>query len=105
MDESLAYIINHVFLPPQLPQEDDSDHVKSLALESLCKTALEQFQRRIPDEQPWGLRVQASIRMMGHMIKLRERSGDMLPQEVATSLGNMGDKGMLKRTVRAINCA
>ena len=36
-DGSLSYIINHVFLPSKLPQEDDSEYQKDFALGKQCE--------------------------------------------------------------------
>lgn len=49
--DSLSYIINHVFLPPQLPQKDDYDPDQSKNLIKLCLSGLTYFLRYIPSEQ------------------------------------------------------
>ncbi len=51
MDEDLDFIINHVFLPPKLPQKDDSDDTKNVYLLVKLREALESFQAHIPEQQ------------------------------------------------------
>lgn len=45
------YIVNHIFLPPQLPQEDDFDIVKEHALCKLVEDCAEEYAGRLPPGQ------------------------------------------------------
>jgi len=52
--ENLRYIINHVFLPPRLPQEDEQTngvYDKDFALCCLALRSLEHFISQLPEEQ------------------------------------------------------
>ena len=93
--QSLSYIINHVFLPPKLPQEDDSGVVEDSALIVECEAALESFQAHLPshDCRRWA----ACIRMLRKMLELRDPSGDMISEKVEASLESMVDLGICSR--------
>lgn len=54
LDGTMSYVVNHVFLPPQLPQADDSGNYENdVKLLKLCESALKTFQRYLTshDEQ------------------------------------------------------
>ncbi|KAF8853528.1 hypothetical protein BDZ45DRAFT_761738, partial [Acephala macrosclerotiorum] len=74
----LEYIITHIFLPPKLPQEDDSDSKQDSALIEECREALRSFQARLPDQERW--RWEAPIMMLSKMLDLRDPYGDILSQ-------------------------
>jgi hypothetical protein len=89
--QSLRYIINHVFLPPKLPQEDDS-HVKNdYALIEECEGALRSFQAQISPNEHW--RWAACTRMLSKMLEMRDVSGDTISGKIEESLGSMVDRG------------
>ncbi|KAI9789614.1 MAG: hypothetical protein M1816_005923 [Peltula sp. TS41687] len=48
----LIYMINHVFLPLKLPQQDDHDLVKSNTLTEALLATLKLFQARLPEQDP-----------------------------------------------------
>ena len=89
---SLEYIITHVFLPPKLPQEDDSDPKQDLALTEQVKAALRLFQACRPDRER--RRWAAPILMLSKMLGLRDTSGDILSEKVELSLEAMQGTGM-----------
>lgn len=91
----LKYIITHVFLPPKLPQEDDSDYEKDSTVIRECSSALKSFQAVL--EQCHG-RWTHAIMMLSRMLELRSPSGYMLPEAVDTSLERMAMGGMLTPT-------
>ncbi len=93
----LEYIITHVFLPPKLPQEDDSDSKQDSALIEECRAALSSFQARLPDQERW--RWVAPIMMLSKMLDLRNPCGHMLSQRVELSLGAMEAQGMPKTNI------
>lgn len=89
------YIIAHVFLPPKLPQEDDSNSEQDSALIEECKAALSLFQACLPGQEHW--RWVAPIMMLSKMLELRDPSGgDMLSKNVEISLEKMKTKGTPK---------
>jgi hypothetical protein len=90
---SLLYSINHIFLPPKLPQEDDADITEDLALTEECRAALESFVAHLPpeDHSKW-----ASCRkMLSRMLEIRDPCGDMIVENVEMSLGQMTSGGRL----------
>lgn len=91
MTIELNYIINHVFLPPKLPQKDDSDVSKTNALIDMMLKASESFQDRIPkhERSEWV----PCIKMIRNMRELKDRSGNLIPKNVATALREMLDRG------------
>jgi hypothetical protein len=83
----LGYIITHVFLPPKLPQKDDSNINQDLALIKECRTALESFRALLTDQEH--LRWSSLVVMLSNMLELRGPSGDLLSEKVEISLGNI----------------
>ena len=94
---NLEYIITHVFLPPKLPQEDDSDPKKDLALTEQFRVALRSFQARLPGRER--RRWVAPILMLSKMLGLRDTSGDILSEKVESSLEAMKGTGMPKSSI------
>lgn len=89
---SLHYIINHVFLPPKLPQKDDNDVEMDFAIIEKCKEALQSFQAYISTNGDW--RWAVCDKMLEKMLEMRDRSGDMTSENVEASLRSMIDRGM-----------
>lgn len=94
MNESLKYIINHVFLPPKLPQKDDRDDAKDEALAKQLLVSLQSLQQCIPEQtrSEW----RPCIQMLDSMLKLRDDSGGLVAEEMIGSLQKMNDKGKNK---------
>ena len=92
MHEDLNYIINHIFLPLKLPQEDDSDAKKDAAIIKELLVALRLFQAHMPE----GQRSQWSpcINMISTMLKLRDHLGELMPKRVESALKRMMNGGM-----------
>ncbi|XMA11506.1 hypothetical protein WAI453_004297 [Rhynchosporium graminicola] len=83
----LEYIITHVFLPPKLPQKDDSNPDRDLALTEILKAALDSFQAQLPArERP---RWVGLASMLSKMVELRDLSGDLLSEKIQSSLEAM----------------
>jgi hypothetical protein len=49
--EDALYILNHVFLPPKLPQEDDADRIRDVVLCRLVYDASLEFTQSLPEIQ------------------------------------------------------
>jgi hypothetical protein len=94
---NLEYIITHVFLPPKLPLEDDSDPKQDLALIEQFRAALRSFQARLPGRECW--RWAAPILMLSKMLELRDKFGDILSEEVELSLEAMKGTGMRETSI------
>ena len=89
---NLLYFINHVFLPPKLPQKDDADITGDLALTEECRTALESFVAYLPsgDHSKWA----SCAKMLSRMLETRDR-GDMIVENVKMGLREMTSGGRL----------
>jgi hypothetical protein len=88
----LKYIFDHVFLPPKLPQEDDSDFSKGLSLVRELEAALRSSQGYLPVHQhsDW----LHCIKMISNMLETRDDDcGDLIPQALEKSLKSMLDGG------------
>lgn len=87
---SLLYSINHIFLPPKPPEEDDTDIMEDLALTEEFRAALESFMAPLPPEDrlEW-----ASSKMLSRMLETRDPCGDMIVENVKMSLGQMTSGG------------
>ena len=82
---------NHVFLPPKLPQKDDSDtdFDRTLAYDVLM--ALQEFKRYVPDNA----NLANAIRMIENMISVRQTSsGELIKHNVQRSFENLANLGM-----------
>ena len=98
MHRNLNYIVNHVFLPPQLPQKDDHDASKDAALIEKFVEALSLFKAYIPDHEfpEWS----SCIKMANSMLELRAHSGDLVPENVVTALREMNIRGINELALR-----
>jgi len=88
---SLPYIIDHVFFPPKLPQEDDHDFEKDLAMIRECEASLRSFQAHIPLQEHW--RWEACAKMLSKMVELRDPCGDLISERLNASLNEMRKNG------------
>ena len=67
--KELEYVLNHVFLPPQLPQEQDTGNEADLGAVTLCTLAYEaavQFPQylSVQDQSQWAF----VIKMLGNLL-------------------------------------
>jgi hypothetical protein len=88
---ALLYIFNHIFLPPKLPQNDDSNIAASNALMEKCLTSLEHFQSFIPEDTRSGL--PACIRMIRGTLDLRDDNGTLLAERLDTAMTGLNEDG------------
>ena len=91
MCKALDYIINHVFLPPKLPQKDDSDVTKASSLVEELLAALESFQAHVPEQER--LEWVHCIKMVRNMLQIRDHFGGLLAKDVETALREMVNGG------------
>lgn len=92
MQKDLNYIINHVFLPPKLPQKDDSNDTKSAALIGQVLAALRSFQAYVPEhERPEWI---GCTKMVGSMLELRDHVGGLMAEKLQITLREMMSGGM-----------
>lgn len=91
MGKELGYIINHVFLPPQLPHKDDNGVEETRALIEMVLAAAKLFQAHLPEKERSEL--VPCIKMIGNMLELKDESGKLRSQKVEKALRNMSDGG------------
>ncbi|KAL3419433.1 hypothetical protein PVAG01_09655 [Phlyctema vagabunda] len=99
--DRLLYMIHHVFLPPQLPQEDDSSSDLDHALAEQCEAALELFRTHLPTEQH--LKWATCTKMLGNTLTLRTRNGDLMAERMEHALVQMEINGVLALHLRGQN--
>lgn len=68
----LEYVVNHIFLPPKLPQKDDTNEVMELALARHVYQAAVKYSQLLPQQgiMKWSYIVKA----LGKLCLLHERS-------------------------------
>jgi hypothetical protein len=89
------YIINHVFLPPQLPQRaEESTHESTSALLQLLLHCSEAYARHLTSgdisNSPWP----AAIKMMQYFLAF-ETNDAFSAQEFSTAVTGMCDRGIV----------
>ncbi|OCK75837.1 hypothetical protein K432DRAFT_307659, partial [Lepidopterella palustris CBS 459.81] len=85
-EEAFQYQINHVFLPPELPQKDDTSPLHEKALMETVSAALKRFRSYFqPSERP---ELDRCIRMVGNMICLRDANGFLNPATLNKEIQN-----------------
>ena len=101
MHRELDFIVNHVFLPPKLPQKDDSDATKSTSLIEELLTALRLFQAHVPKQErsEWI----PCIKMVSSMLELRNPFGGLVTEKAESALRTMMDGGKIESTFRGWN--
>lgn len=92
MGKELDYIIHHVFLPPKLPQKDDSGVEKTNALIEMVLAATSLLQDHLPEQErsEWN----PCMKMMRNMLELKNQSGHLIAKKLKRALRNMADGGM-----------
>lgn len=86
--KGLQFIINHVFLPPKLPQQDDSnDQYERSLLDLVCQT-LSTFQAKVaPEHRNIVQDVQQSMAQLAQLLDSSQAlNGDLLQAAAANSL-------------------
>jgi len=103
MHTDLDFIIDHVFLPPRLPQNDDSGSTKSESLITEVLAAIRSFQAHLPEQErsEWI----SSIKMVATMLELRGHLGGLVATEVQTTLKRMMDGGRKKPSLGDEACS
>lgn len=91
--DPLKYIINHAFLPPRLPQEDDYNAKYSKVLIETCQTRLKEFVLQAPAEhrQEW---VSITL-LLRNMLAVIDGSGKLIRQKLTDVIMKMYIKGKI----------
>ncbi|OGM45290.1 hypothetical protein ABOM_006397 [Aspergillus bombycis] len=99
----LEYLINHVFLPPRVPQQDDNDPSHERALVKVVIDALREFKCYVTTE--WHSTTDLVIAMVQNLQSLLETNGFMSQEQLLASLKRLcTDGGVLLLHIRAQNC-
>ncbi|KAF8901480.1 hypothetical protein CPB84DRAFT_1815184 [Gymnopilus junonius] len=99
-EDDLLYMLHHVFLPPKLPQQDDSDVERDIALCDLTHRTSLEFQRFLSDlqQQQW-----SSVSRMLQMLLQTTRNLDQGILE--KNILDLGEGGSLALQIHAQNAA
>lgn len=90
--EALLFQIHHVFLPPELPQKDDTNVSHEKTLVETVYLALQDFQQYFPvDHQRPEL--EHCIAMINSMIHTRDVNGLLDPEAVEERMVNLNNFG------------
>ena len=89
---TLGYLIDHVFLPPKLPQEDDECPKNSEALINVCLTTLSEFTHCLPAEErgEW----EPLLEMLQYMLAVRDEHGNLVRENLVDIVDGMNSGGM-----------
>lgn len=88
---SLFYIIQHIFLPPRLPQKDDYSFENDIALLECLLDSLDDFKKSIPQDSQG--RWKACTTLVQSLLDAREASGALDAAKIQDSLLNMTTGG------------
>lgn len=87
----LKYIFNHVFLPPDVPQEDDYRDSHEKALLRVIELALENFKAHIDDELR--LVIERVREMIHRLAVLLDRDGIANGERLQNALASIANEG------------
>lgn len=85
--EEVHYLIHHIFLPPQLPDEDDAAPTNDHALIQIVVRSLTRFRDRVPEIQHQ--MVDEATAMMRRMAAVHECFESPSTKWLAISEGNL----------------
>ena len=88
--EDILYVVNHVFLPPKLPQKDDKDTNtdRDIVLCRLVSSASREFATFLPQPQ------QKRWSIVTEMLKnLLDSTGPLDKDVLVTKISHLGDGG------------
>jgi hypothetical protein len=82
----LLYQINHVFLPPKLPQQDDTDLSHEMKLMITVNSALRKLRDQLLGDR--GRELDGTIRLIDSTMGVRDSSGALHPELLRKTLLN-----------------
>ena len=94
MEKYLNQIINHVFLPMELPQQDDEEISADIFLAEEVLKALQSFEQLLPQDErsEW----HRCIGMVEKMLVVRQIPGGLMPDKLEQTLADMTNGGSYK---------
>lgn len=101
ISENLTYVINHVFLPPKLPQkEDDYIPEKDNAIGEHCKSAIASFRDYLPDQRSKSkLKWAVCDRMIRNLLELRDPVEGAVSDKLGKYIAEMKIHGTYLRII------
>jgi hypothetical protein len=95
--KALPHAINHVFLPPKLPQSDDFDSTFDDALLDMVLTSLQDFKHLVKEDS-----IDAVTDLIRNIRAVRGDSGAINEESLKVALQGLREKGkVLKLVLRA----
>ena len=89
--EDFPYMTHHVFLPPQLPDADDTDPLREMALMRSVHSALQRFMSLQKDDDLAG--IMCCIKMVNLMMSLRDSAGALDSDTLDEALSQLQENG------------
>ncbi|KAF2835465.1 hypothetical protein M501DRAFT_998922 [Patellaria atrata CBS 101060] len=86
--EAIMYLTHHIFLPPRLPQEDDSDLEYESIMLNVTLDALRKFKTHVVDENDGA--IDLVIAMISSLMTIRASVGE---RELESALRELCKKG------------
>lgn len=90
--EALSFMVNHIILPPKLPQEDDSDSTCELALVQFVRNQALAFQVNVPANYQMCWR--RIVKMLDTWIKVND-FGSISKDVLVRAIYTLGSEGLL----------
>ncbi len=98
--DRLRYVFNHVFLPPHLPQSDDSSPLLDKFLTTLLLEALQDAAAKAPEDAPW-----AGLSCMLKVLIAESSNGDISTVKLEPALRDMKEKGEFRLSLQLYHTA
>ncbi len=92
LERKLLYQVNHVFLPPQVPQEDDTDLILENALVSEVLYSLSAFGESLGDARPTA--IDTCLGMLRQMLNLRMPWNELHLDKLEREIHQLKSAGM-----------
>lgn len=86
-DDEVDFHINHIFLPPKLPQANDGDPRLENVLLRLVADAADTFANLVPDDQQPAVRQVATT--ISQLIASRDKNGAVAANSLLQALGTL----------------
>lgn len=90
-EAKLWYLIHHVFLPPKLPPEDDTDVMLETALVSDVRDSLEAFGESLGSPRPPA--IDTCLGMIQRMLSLQSPGNGFDPVRLEREIRNLNNGG------------
>ncbi|KAF2803121.1 uncharacterized protein BDZ99DRAFT_526870 [Mytilinidion resinicola] len=100
--EARLYTINHIFLPPELPQENDGSDIHEWFLTEDVRIALQRFRTAFGDASGSDT-IDRCIELIKRMQRVRDRGGFLEGKMLLSELERLGQNDILAIHMRAQN--